>query len=674
MKKYTFFLKQLRDRIVFALLIWAVSLFIPLFTSQVKADTKITDVSLTYDVSETVLTPNITYKQWTENFLKSGDVSSSGGGILKGSRVAYIWDTPNVALRYSYVKSDSTKAFSSYTNMMDQYIEEGRNYYVEILVGEKEGYFFDLDNLTSLSLKLNGKSIPVYASIAEADTNHGAFTDKVHYSDYYKELDIFVPIEFAASYEYTPIKISFDANGGTGTMEDQYMPKGGVFTFPRCLFMKPSADKPFSGWIIGDSVYKYQEQITLTEDTVIKARWQGTLYDLTVNNGKTQDGTKKFEKGDKVTIVANGADEDYCFNKWSSEDSAVTFADPNSATTTFVMPGNAVTVTALRKARLQITDSTISVSGSVYLKPDGTIEPKLSVKYNSELIKEKEDYTLSLSEPTSTGEVVVTIEGQGRLKGSVSKTFIVDRVIEEVSVDTSKIIAGGVPGAMASVTAKPAGSVVSVCPVYWMESKDDSLASGSAMSSTSFIEGVWYGIELDFASICKEHYKVTDDTVIKINGRIVDKSDIKTLFCKAEKETVETSDKKDDNADVKTDPGKTVEASTTDPKKDSSSQEASIETPQKAVIQSAKNNKKRQITVKLTSLKADGYEIQYSTVKGFKKGKSTKSKVFKKTTCKLTKLKKGKKYFIRVRAYNLKADGAKVYGKWSQVKKVVVKK
>ena len=71
---------------------------------------------------------------------------------------------------------------------------------------------------------------------------------------------------------------------------------------------------------------------------------------------------------------------------------------------------------------------------------------------------------------------------------------------------------------------------------------------------------------------------------------------------------------------------------------------------------------------KLTNV--SGYQIQYATNKKFKKAKS---KTVKSTSVTLKKLKKKKTYFVRVRAYIL-ANGKKVYGKWSSVKKVKIKK
>ena len=91
----------------------------------------------------------------------------------------------------------------------------------------------------------------------------------------------------------------------------------------------------------------------------------------------------------------------------------------------------------------------------------------------------------------------------------------------------------------------------------------------------------------------------------------------------------------------------------------------------KATLKSVKNIKGRKLTAKWTKVKnADGYQIQYAPNKKFKKAKS---KTVKPTSVTLKKLKKKTTYFVRVRAYKA-ADGKKVYGKWSNVKKVKIKK
>lgn len=63
---------------------------------------------------------------------------------------------------------------------------------------------------------------------------------------------------------------------------------------------------------------------------------------------------------------------------------------------------------------------------------------------------------------------------------------------------------------------------------------------------------------------------------------------------------------------------------------------------------------------------ARGYKVVYSTRKNFKK-KTVKSVTTKKTSLKLKKLRKGKKYYIKVRAYRT-YKGKKVYSRYSAVK------
>lgn len=67
--------------------------------------------------------------------------------------------------------------------------------------------------------------------------------------------------------------------------------------------------------------------------------------------------------------------------------------------------------------------------------------------------------------------------------------------------------------------------------------------------------------------------------------------------------------------------------------------------------------------------KCDGYQIQYSTSKTFKSKKTVNIKSRKTCVKKLTGLKSGKKYYIRVRAYKV-VDGKKIYGNWSTATKI----
>lgn len=85
----------------------------------------------------------------------------------------------------------------------------------------------------------------------------------------------------------------------------------------------------------------------------------------------------------------------------------------------------------------------------------------------------------------------------------------------------------------------------------------------------------------------------------------------------------------------------------------------------------AKNKKKKTVTLSWKNVSnASGYELQYATNKKFK---SSKKKVSKKTKITVKGLKKKKTYFFRVRSYRWNGS-KKVYGKWSVIKKVKIKK
>ncbi|MCH5253233.1 MAG: fibronectin type III domain-containing protein, partial [Lachnospiraceae bacterium] len=82
--------------------------------------------------------------------------------------------------------------------------------------------------------------------------------------------------------------------------------------------------------------------------------------------------------------------------------------------------------------------------------------------------------------------------------------------------------------------------------------------------------------------------------------------------------------------------------------------------------------KKKKLTVSWTKKSGvKGYQLQYALNKKFTKKK--KSKPVKKTKITIKKLKQRKTYYFRVCAYKLNGR-KKVYGTWSKVKKVKIKR
>ena len=90
----------------------------------------------------------------------------------------------------------------------------------------------------------------------------------------------------------------------------------------------------------------------------------------------------------------------------------------------------------------------------------------------------------------------------------------------------------------------------------------------------------------------------------------------------------------------------------------------------KAKIVSVKSVSEKGVKITWNKVRtAKGYQIKYSAKKNMKGAKTVTSGSLSK---KITKLKSGKRYYFKVRAYKT-ADGSRIYGGWSSVKSVKVK-
>ena len=74
--------------------------------------------------------------------------------------------------------------------------------------------------------------------------------------------------------EVTEVTISFDPNGGTGTMQPMKVKSGENFTLPECTFTPPEG-KEFAGWLAANgTVYPAGEVVTSSIDQSFKATWK----------------------------------------------------------------------------------------------------------------------------------------------------------------------------------------------------------------------------------------------------------------------------------------------------------------------------------------------------------------------------------------------------------------
>ena len=88
------------------------------------------------------------------------------------------------------------------------------------------------------------------------------------------EITLSTSITVKAIYENIPTyTVTFDANGGTGTMESATVLEGEDYELPASTFTAPE-DKEFDQWLIGEDKYDAGDEVTISENTTVKATWK----------------------------------------------------------------------------------------------------------------------------------------------------------------------------------------------------------------------------------------------------------------------------------------------------------------------------------------------------------------------------------------------------------------
>lgn len=72
--------------------------------------------------------------------------------------------------------------------------------------------------------------------------------------------------------EHVNYTVSFDKNGGTGTMNSETVAAGSKYTLPACGFTAPS-NKKFDGWEVNGTKYAVGASIEVNSNVIVKALW-----------------------------------------------------------------------------------------------------------------------------------------------------------------------------------------------------------------------------------------------------------------------------------------------------------------------------------------------------------------------------------------------------------------
>ena len=167
--------------------------------------------------------------------------------------------------------------------------------------------------------------------------------------------------------EGTPLAdctITFNASGGSGSMDSVTVNAGTIYILPACGFTAP-ADQEFKAWEIGGTEYKVGDSYTVLVDTEIKALWENsvitpTTYTVTVSNdgnGTASTSHAKAAAGTEITLTAT-PNTGYHFKEWEVINGGVTIKDDK-----FLMPNDNVEIKAIfeKDASPAPTEFTITV-------------------------------------------------------------------------------------------------------------------------------------------------------------------------------------------------------------------------------------------------------------------------------------------------------------------------
>lgn len=342
----------------------------------------------------------------------------------------------------------------------------------------------------------------------------------------------------------------------------------------------------------------------------------------------------------------------------------------------FAFNAYAQDVTALNDA-----NTVISISEQNYVYDGTPKKPTVSVYYNGVLLSENVDYSLKFSDFVSAGTVKVTVTGMNSYNGSVTKEYTIKPITfnsKNLSVTFDKTSLVYYNSAVHPVMYVSFNDQLLLQDVDYKVTYSKNNAPGRATVKITGIGNFNASVSKTFiispqkvnsVSIAKN--SATTATVSwgkadKVSGYEILKYDAnKNSFVHAVYASADSTSYKFTKLQNSALHSYVVKAyKTIDGDKYFGEQSDAVSVfikPAKAQLTSV-TMKNSTLNVEWKKLDCTGYEIIYTTDSKFKKGlKTVKIKNSNKTKKAIKKLKKGKKYYVKVRAYAV-YNGKKLYG------------
>lgn len=333
-----------------------------------------------------------------------------------------------------------------------------------------------------------------------------------------------------------------------------------------------------------------------------------------------------------------------------------------------------------------VANCEITLDQTEYVYDGQAKEPEVAVKNGDEVVA-VDEYTVEYKNNTDAGTATVAVTGKGILTGNKEVTFTIAPAEQEVTVPVSSFTktegdaafalnASGREGAVLTYSSSDA-KIVSVDAEGNVTPLKAGTATITVKASAKNYKDATASVNV---TVIKKVLNVKKTSVTKTEGNkafsLGVKTNVKaTVTYKTSNKNVATVDKKG-KVTVKG-PGRAVITVTgkasgraTETVKITVTVKPSAKLSAKAT---ALKGKKAQVTWKRNK-KATGYQIVVATDKSFKNVvKTVNIKKNKTVKTSVKGLKKGKKYYVRVRSYK-KASGGNVYSSWSKAKPVKAKK
>ena len=268
--------------------------------------------------------------------------------------------------------------------------------------------------------------------------------------------------------------ITFNAGGGSGSMEPVTVKAETNYILPECGFTAP-ADQEFKAWEIGGTEYKVGDSYTVNGDIEIKALWKNSVitpstYTVTVGNDGNGTGTASpstAAAGTTITLTATPK-TGYHFKEWQVISGSVTIKDD-----TFTMPDSEVEIKAIfeedappvptdpAKPNISVT-GTYTYNGSVHTATVSGYDPT-TMDISGNTATDAGDYTVRVTSKTGKWADGST--------GAVTAAWSIGKATQEAPnglIGVAPTTEGGSDGKISGVTDKMEyrmadGSIYTAC-------------------------------------------------------------------------------------------------------------------------------------------------------------------------------------------------------------------